>query len=84
MIGGGDVCAALLSLGEESKGGGLRGLGSVGGAVGGKDRVLEVSTCFTQAVTHSYTHTHTCKVAPPCYAFSGNCGFRLRINCQQV
>lgn len=29
-----------------------------GGAVGGKDRVLEVSTCFTQAVTHSYTHTH--------------------------
>lgn len=30
MIGGGDACAALLSLGEESKGGGMRGLGSVG------------------------------------------------------
>lgn len=30
LIGGGDACAALLSLGEESKGGGMRGLGSVG------------------------------------------------------
>lgn len=42
--------------------------GGVEAVVGGKDRVLEVSTCFMHTVTHSYTHTHARRL-PLLYAF---------------
>lgn len=70
MVGGGDVCAALLSLGEgEREGGGRQELEGERGSVGEKDRVPQESTSLshTHIHTHSVTHTHLHRL--PCCTF---------------
>lgn len=69
MNGGGDVCAALLSLGEgEREGGGRRELEGERGSVGEKDRVPEQCTSLTHGLTESHIHTY---IGSPVVLFFG-------------